>query len=104
MREMLLEWIKFRMSCYRRELIFERDKKSEKLHLLVGLGTILLDLDKAIKIVRETARDKDVIPNLMAGFKIDEVQAEYIAEIKLRNFNREYIIERIKEIESLKKR
>ena len=102
-REMLLEWIKFRMSCYRRELIFERDKKSEKLHLLVGLGTILLDLDKAIKIVRETARDKDVIPNLMAGFKIDEVQAEYIAEIKLRNFNREYIIERIKEIESLKK-
>ncbi len=83
-REILLEWIKFRMNCYRRELSFDLDKKSEKLHLLVGLGTILLDLDKAIKIVRETARDKDVIPNLMQGFGIDQVQAEFIAEIKLR--------------------
>lgn len=102
-REMLAEWIRFREGCYRREIAFDLEKKQEKLHLLVGLGMMLLDLDKAIKIVRETALDKDVVPNLMKGFGIDEVQAEYIAEIKLRHFNREYIIERIKEIESLKK-
>ena len=84
-----------------RELSFELGKKKDKLHLLRGLGKILLDIDKAIRIVRETEKESDVVPNLMSGFHIDEIQAEYIAEIKLRHLNREYIIERIKEIESL---
>ena len=99
--EILKEWIKFRMTCVRRELSFELKKKKDKLHLLLGLGKILLDIDKAIKIVRETEKDADVVPNLMEGFDIDEIQAEYIAEIKLRYLNREYIINRIKEIETL---
>lgn len=99
--EILTEWIRFRMECVRRELSFELNKKRDKLHLLIGLGKILLDIDKAIKIVRETELEADVVPNLMEGFGIDEIQAEYIAEIKLRNLNREYIINRIKEIESL---
>jgi len=97
----LLEWIKFRVNSIKRELTYDLEKKSEKLHLLLGLGKILLDIDKAIKIVRETQKEKDVVPNLMAGFSIDEIQAEYIADIKLRNLNREYIINRIKDIESL---
>ena len=99
--DILKEWISFRMECVRRELSFDLSKKQEKLHLLLGLGKILLDIDKAIKIVRETEVEADVVPNLMDGFGIDEVQAEYIAEIKLRYLNREYIINRIKEIESL---
>ena len=98
----LKEWIAFRMSCVRRELSFDLQKKQEKLHLLLGLGKILLDIDKAIRIVRETEREDDVVPNLMEGFGIDRIQAEYIAEIKLRNLNREYIINRIQEIESLR--
>ena len=102
-REILNEWITFRVGCVRREIQFELSKKKEKLHLLLGLGKILLDIDKAIKIVRETVKEADVVPNLMAGFGIDRIQAEYIAEIKLRNLNREYIINRIKEIESLQK-
>ncbi len=101
--EILKEWITFRMGCVRRELSFELRKKQDKLHLLMGLGKILLDIDKAIAIVRETEKEADVVPNLMEGFGIDEIQAEYIAEIKLRNLNREYIINRIKEIESLQK-
>ena len=101
--EILNEWIRFRMSCVRRELSYELKKKKDKLHLLMGLGKILLDIDKAIKIVRETELEADVVPNLMAGFGIDEIQAEYIAEIKLRYLNREYIINRIKEIETLQK-
>ncbi len=101
--EIIREWIRFRMSCVKRELIFDLAKKKEKLHLLMGLGKILLDIDKAIKIVRETAKEADVVPNLMKGFGIDEVQAEYIAEIKLRYLNREYIINRLREIESLQK-
>lgn len=100
--DILKHWIDFRMTCVRRELKFTLDKKKEKLHLLLGLGKILLDIDKAIKIVRETEKESDVVPRLMEGFRIDEVQAEYIAEIKLRHLNREYIINRIKEIESLK--
>ncbi|MBE6575916.1 MAG: topoisomerase IV [Ruminococcaceae bacterium] len=100
-REILEEWIRFRIGCVKRELTFELGKKKDKLHLLLGLGKILLDIDKAIRIVRETAKEEDVIPNLMAGFKIDEIQAEYIAEIKLRYLNREYILNRIKEIEDL---
>ncbi len=99
--EILNEWIRFRMECVRRELTFELGKKRDKLHLLIGLGKILLDIDKAIKIVRETELEADVVPNLMEGFGIDEIQAEYIAEIRLRNLNREYIVNRIKEIETL---
>ena len=102
-RQILLEWIRFRMHCVRRELTYELEKKKDKLHLLRGLGKILLDIDKAIRIVRETERESDVVPRLMEGFTIDEIQAEYIAEIKLRHLNREYIIERIKEIEALQK-
>ena len=99
--EILKEWIRFRIGCYRRELTYDCERKEEKLHLLLGLGKILLDIDRAIKIVRETREEAMVVPNLMAGFSIDEVQAEFIAEIKLRNLNREYIQNRIKEIEAL---
>ena len=102
-RDILNEWITFRLSCVRRELLFDLGKKKDKLHLLLGLGKILLDIDKAIKIVRETVKEQEVVPNLMEGFSIDRIQAEYIAEIKLRNLNREYIINRIKEIEALQK-
>ncbi len=99
--EILSEWIKFRMVCLRRELNFDLKKKKDKLHLLLGLGKILLDIDKAIKIIRHTELEEDVIPNLMSGFGIDEIQADYIAEIKLRNLNKQYIINRISEIEAL---
>ncbi len=99
--EILHEWIRFRRRCLVRELEYDLSKKKDKLHLLRGLGKILLDIDKAIRIVRETEKEADVVPNLMAGFRIDQIQAEYIAEIKLRHLNREYIISRIKEIESL---
>lgn len=101
--ELLKEWIRFRVSCVKRELSYDLKKKQEKLHLLLGLGKILLDIDRAIKIVRETKVEKEVVPNLMQGFGIDEIQAEFIAEIKLRHLNREYILNRIKEIESLQK-
>jgi len=101
--ELLREWIRFRMGCLRRELTFELGKKKEKLHLLLGLGRILVDIDKAIRIIRETKKDSEVITNLMAGFRIDKVQAEYIAEIKLRHLNQEYIVERIQEINDLQK-
>lgn len=100
--EILSEWIKFRIDCIKRELTYDLNKKHEKLHLLLGLGKILLDIDKAVKIVRDTEKEHDVVPNLMKGFSLDEIQAEYIAEIKLRHLNREYIIDRIKEIESLR--
>lgn len=102
-REILREWIRFRMDCVRRELTYDLEKKREKLHLLRGLGKILLDIDKAIRIVRETEKESDVVPRLMEGFSIDEIQADYIAEIRLRHLNREYILERIREIESLQK-
>jgi DNA gyrase subunit A len=102
-RDLLTEWISFRMKCVRRELSFELGKKKEKLHLLRGLGKILLDIDKAIRIVRGTAKESEVVPRLMEGFSIDEVQAEYIAEIRLRHLNREYILDRIREIEALQK-
>lgn len=101
--EILKEWIQFRIGCVKRELTFDLDRKKEKLHLLWGLGKILLDIDKAIQIIRETKLEKEVVPNLMEGFRIDQIQAEYIAEIKLRHLNREYILSRIKEIESLQK-
>ena len=97
------EWIRFRIKCIRREFNFDLAKKSEKLHLLLGLGKILLDIDKAIRIVRDTEKDQDVIPNLMVGFDIDKEQAEYIADIKLRHLNREYILNRLNDIEALQK-
>lgn len=100
-RGILLEWIDFRIECIRRRLNFNLDKKRKQLHLLKGLSKILLDIDKAIKIVRETESEAEVVPNLMIGFGIDEVQAEYVAEIKLRHLNREYILKRIKDIEQL---
>lgn len=100
-REILSEWTAFRISCIRRQLEFDISKKSNRLHLLQGLEKILLDIDKAIKIIRETEREADVIPNLMKGFAIDEEQADFIAEIKLRNLNKEYILKRTKDIDSL---
>lgn len=97
----LNEWITFRMDCVRNSIRFDIDRKSKQLHLLNGLKKILLDIDKAISIIRHTEHDEEVIPNLMEGFSIDEVQAEYIAEIKLRNLNKEYILKRTSEIEKL---
>ena len=99
--EILTEWIRFRTKCVSRELEFDLQKKKDKLHLLLGLGKILLDIDKAIRIIRTTEHEQDVVPNLEKGFEIDTVQAEYIADIKLRHLNREYILGRIKEIEGL---
>lgn len=99
--EILTEWIRFRLSCLRREMTYDLGKKRDKLHLLLALGKILLDIDKAIRIIRHTEKEADVVPNLMSGFEIDEIQANYIAEIKLRNLNREYILNRISEIEGL---
>ena len=102
-KELLDEWIAFRVECVRRRTYFDLNKKKDKLHLLKGLQAILLDIDKAIKIVRETPEESQVVPNLMAGFGIDELQAEYVAEIKLRHLNREYILKRTEEIENLEK-
>ncbi len=101
--DILNEWIDFRKACVGRELRFDLKKKQDKLHLLTGLAKILLDIDKAIKIIRKTEKDEDVIPNLCKGFDIDEIQADYIAEIKLRHLNREYILNRVSEIENLRR-
>lgn len=101
--DILCEWLRFRRSCIKRALMFDINKKSEKLHLLDGLAKILLDIDKAIKIVRETDEDAMVVPNLMKGFGITKEQAEFVAEIKLRNLNKDYILKRTAEIEDLKK-
>ena len=101
--EILDEWIAFRRECIKRRTYFELNKKKERLHLLKGLQKILLDIDKAIKIVRETEEEAEVVPNLMIGFGIDETQAEYVAEIKLRHLNKEYIIKRTADIEGLEK-
>ena len=100
--DILAEWIRFRSGCLRRELTFDLQKKKDKLHLLLGLGKILLDIDKAIRIIRGTEKEADVVPNLCAGFRIDKIQAEYICEIRLRNLNREYIINRVAEIDALR--
>ena len=100
--EILTEWIAFRAQCIKRRVYFDLAKKQEKLHLLQGLEKILLDIDRAIRIVRETKEEQDVVPNLMIGFGIDEPQAEYVAEIKLRHLNREYILKRTEEIAQLK--
>ncbi len=101
--DILREWIRFRLGCFCRECRFDLKKKQDKLHLLQGLGMILLDIDRCIAIVRGTEKESQVVPNLMKEFGVDEIQAEYIAEIKLRHLNREYIFERIKEIENLQK-
>ena len=100
-RDLLIEWIRFRGKCVFRRVSFELKKAQDRLHLLKGLEKILLDIDKAIKIIRETDEESEVIPNLMIGFGIDEIQAEYVAEIKLRHLNREYILKRLKDIENL---
>ena len=102
-KDLLNEWIAFRIECVKRRTYYDLHKKEDKLHLLKGLEKILLDIDKAVKIVRETEEESDVVPNLMIGFGIDEIQAEYVAEIKLRHLNREYILKRTDEIESLEK-
>ena len=101
--EILDEWIAWRQECIRRRVYFDLKKKKDKLHLLLGLAKILLDIDKAIAIIRNTEKEADVIPNLMAGFDIDEIQANYVAEIKLRNINREYILKRTAETEELER-
>ena len=102
-KEILNEWIKFRVKCVRREFTFDLGKKEHKLELLLGLAAILLDIDKAIKIIRNTEKEEDVVPNLASAFNLSKAQAEYVAEIKLRNINREYILNRVQEIEGLKK-
>ncbi len=102
-QEILDEWIAWRTECVKRRVYFDLQKKRDKLHLLKGLGKILLDIDKAIKIIRETEKEANVIPNLMIGFGIDELQAEFVAEIKLRNINREYILKRVEETDALEK-
>lgn len=102
-RELILEWAAFREGCIRRRVYHDLTKNKEKLHLLQGLGKILLDIDKAIKIVRETEEESEVVPNLMIGFGVDEVQAEYVAEIRLRQLNREHILRRLEETDQLTK-
>ena len=100
-REILEEWVAWRMESVRRRVYFSMKKKKEKLHLLKGLRRILLDIDRAIRIIRETEEDAEVVPNLMIGFGIDQVQAEYVADIRLRNINKEYILKRTQEVEAL---
>jgi len=101
-KEILTEWIAFREECVRRRIVYDLQRKREKLHLLEGLERILLDIDEAIRIVRETKEESEVVPNLMQGFSMDEIQAEYVAEIKLRHLNREYILRRTQEMEQLR--
>ena len=101
-REILMHWTEFRMNCIKRKLKYDLDKISTRLHLLEGLKKILLDIDKAIAIIRNTERDDDVVPNLMKGFGIDEEQADFIADIKLRNLNKQYILNRLNDIDDLK--
>jgi len=102
-KEIIEEWVAFRSECVRNRVFYNLTKAKEKLHLLKGLSKILLDIDKAIKIVRETEEEKEVVPNLMIGFGIDETQAEYVAEIKLRHLNRQYILKRLEDVENLEK-
>ncbi|MCL2421528.1 MAG: DNA topoisomerase (ATP-hydrolyzing) subunit A [Defluviitaleaceae bacterium] len=101
--EILTEWLAFRMDCLRRQIAYDIDKKTNQAHLLEGLSAVIVDIDKAIKIIRETESEDMVIPNLMAGFKIDKPQAEFVAEIRLRNLNREYLLKRVGELDNLLK-
>lgn len=100
-RDLLGEWIEFRSTCVRRRTAFDLKRASDRLHLLRGLEKILLDIDKAIAIIRNTEEEAEVVPNLMIGFKIDKIQAEYVAEIKLRHLNKEYILKRLQDIDRL---
>lgn len=102
-KTILREWVDFRMDCIKRQTAFDIQKKTDKLHLLMGLKKILMDIDRVIRIIRNTEHENQVVPNLMQGFEIDQIQAEFIAEIKLRNINKEYILNRITEIEQLEK-
>ena len=102
-RDILDEWIAFRMECVRRRVYFDLARAKDKLHLLKGLEKILLDIDKAIRIIRSTEEEEEVVPNLMIGFGIDKIQADYVAEIKLRHLNREYILKRTEEISKLER-
>ena len=102
-REILDEWVAWRQECVRRRVYFDLGKSRERLHLMRGLEKILLNIDKAIAIIRGTERESDVVPNLMTGFEIDRIQADYVAEIRLRNINREYILKRVNEIAALEK-
>lgn len=102
-KQIIKEWTTFRIKCIKRQLSFDINQKQQRLHLLKGLEKILLDIDKAVKIVKDTKKDKEVVPNLMKGFEIDEIQAEFIADIKLRNFNQEYILNKTKDIKLLEK-
>ena len=102
-KDILTEWIRFRVGCVTRELTFDLCKKEDKRHLLLGLAAIALDIDKAIKIIRNTEKEEDVVPNLSAAFNITKIQAEYIADIKLRNLNREYLMKRLDELTALDK-
>lgn len=101
-RELLLEWIAFRTECVNRRVFFDLSKAKDRLHLLEGLQRILLDIDKAIRIIRSTDEESEVVPNLMIGFGIDKIQADYVAEIKLRHLNREYILKKTEDIEKLR--
>ncbi len=102
-KDLLLEWIAYRTECVQRRVYFDLNKARDRLHLLKALQKILLDIDKAIRIVRETEEESQVVPNLMIGFGIDQIQAEYVAEIKLRHLNREYILKRLQDVEQLEK-
>ena len=102
-KEILTEWIAFRTECVNRRVFYELTKAKDKLHLLLGLKKILLDIDKAIKIIRNTEEEAEVVPNLMIGFGIDQIQAEYVAEIKLRHLNKQYILKRLEDVDQLKK-
>lgn len=103
MAELLGEWIAFRSECIKRGVFYDLNRKKERLHLLEGLRKILVDIDKAVRIVRQTEEDSEVVPNLMIGFGIDKVQAEFVADIKLRNFNKEYILNKTDEIDKLRR-
>ena len=102
-KQLIEEWVAFRTECIKRRTYFQLNKAKEKLHLLLGLKKILLDIDKAVQIVKDTEHEEEVVPNLMIGFGIDEIQAEYIANIKLRHLNKEYILHRLEEIAELEK-
>jgi DNA gyrase subunit A len=102
-RDILLEWVDWRGECIKREALFDAEKKGKNLHLLRGLERILLDIDKAIAVIRLTETEEEVLPRLMSAFDIDETQADYVAEIKLRHLNRAYILKRVRDIETLEK-
>lgn len=102
-KEIIQEWLIFRIKCLKRQINFDINKKTEKLHLMIGLKKIFLDIDKAIKIIKDTKEDNKVIDNLINGFEIDKIQAEFVSEIKLRNLNKDYILNKLKELDNLKK-